>query len=93
MLRYTNLFSPNDYEENEIILLKTFSITEKIKKNYIALFAVNIEHLENLKHHTKTLVFSIICNKLKNEDGSIDIFKILALIDNIKLNYKYESII
>ena len=50
---------------------------------------VNIEHLENLKH-TKTLVFSIICSKLKNHDGSIDIFKILALIDNIKLNYKYE---
>ena len=46
----------------------------------------------------KTLVFSIICRERKNEDEKIfkeeepiEIFKILALTENIQLIYKYES--
>ena len=45
-----------------------------------------------------TLVFSIICRERKNEDEkifkeeeSIEIFKILALTENIQLIYKYKS--
>ena len=48
LLDYTNLFSPNDYEKNDKII---FSITKRMK-NYIALFAVSIENLKNLKYHT-----------------------------------------
>ena len=55
---------------------------------------VSIENLKNLKHNTswkrKTLVLSIICSKYKNEDEkifkeeeSIEILKILDLIENI----------
>ena len=61
-------------------------------KKCIALFVVSIENLENLKYHTsfeKTLVFSIICSKCKNEDErffkdeeSIEILKVLRLIEN-----------
>ena len=50
-LDYTNLFSPNDYEKNENIILKYFQYLKR-GKNYIALFAVSIENLENLKYHT-----------------------------------------
>ena len=42
-LNFTNSFSPNDYEKNDKI---------KRLKNYIALFAVSIENLRNLKYHT-----------------------------------------
>ena len=68
-------------------------------ENYIALFVVSIENLKNLKHHTsqkKILVLSIIFSKCKNEDEkifkeeeSIEILKILALLDNIE---KYQNI-
>ena len=61
-------------------------------KKCIALVAVSIEILKNLKYHTsfeKTLVFSIICSKCKNEDErffkdeeSIEILKVLGLIEN-----------
>ena len=40
LLEYTNLFS-----------IKIFSIIKKMK-NYIALFAVSMENLQNLKYHT-----------------------------------------
>ena len=48
---YTNLFSPNDYEKNDEIMLKYFQQLKRWK-NYIALFAVSIENLKNLKYHT-----------------------------------------
>ena len=61
-------------------------------KKCIALFAVSIENLENLKYHTslkKALVFSVICSKSKNEDErffkdeeSIEILKTFDLIEN-----------
>ena len=38
LLEYANLFSPNDYEQNDKILLKI-----KRWKNYIALFVANIK--------------------------------------------------
>ena len=62
-----------------------FSITKKIK-SYTALFAVSIENLKNLKYHTsqKKTVFSIICTKkMFKEEESIEILKILGLIENI----------
>ena len=47
LLGYTNSFS-NDYEKNDKII---FLMTKKMKKLYIALFAVTIEYLKNLKGH------------------------------------------
>ena len=40
LLHYKNLFSPNDYEENDNKILKYFQSL----KSYIALFAVRIEN-------------------------------------------------
>ena len=51
LLDYTNLFSPNDYEKNNKIILKYFQWLKR-SANYIASFAVSIENLENLKYHT-----------------------------------------
>ena len=55
---------------------------------------VNTENLKNLKYHTfleKTLVLSFICSKCNNEDQkiieneeSIEILKVLGLINNIE---------
>ena len=42
LLESTNLFSPNDYEKNEKIILKRW-------KNYIVWFVVNIENSKNLR--------------------------------------------
>ena len=90
LLDYTNLFSPNDYEKNDNT--KIFSILKRWK-NYTALFVLSIKYMKNLKYHTsstKTLVLSIVCSKCKNEDEklftekeSIEILKIVGLIQNI----------
>ena len=50
LLDYTNLFSVSDYEKNDKIILKYL---QKLKRwtNYIALFAISIENLKNLKYH------------------------------------------
>ena len=32
LLDYTNLFSPNDYEKNDKMMLKIFSVPKKMKK-------------------------------------------------------------
>ena len=42
-------FSPNDYDKNDRIILKYFEILKR-RKNYIVLFAVSIENLQNLKY-------------------------------------------
>ena len=47
LLDYASLFSANFYEKNDIKILKYFEL--KRWKNYIALFAVNIENLNNEK--------------------------------------------
>ena len=51
LLEHTNLFSPNDYKRNDKIISKYFQWLKRWK-NYIALFAVSIETLKNLKYHT-----------------------------------------
>ena len=63
-------------------------------KEFIVLFAVNIESLKILKYHIffqKKLAVSIICYKCGNEDKkiskeeeSVDILKILDLIGNME---------
>ena len=50
LLDYTNLFSPNNYEKNDKIILRYFQNYKKLR-NYIALFAVIIENLKILKYH------------------------------------------
>ena len=57
------------------------------------LFAVSIENLRKLEHHPleKTLVLCIVCSKCKNEgekilkeeEESIEILKILGLIEKM----------
>ena len=44
LLNYTNLFSPDDYENQKMVYLYLY--------NYIALFAISIENLKSLKYHT-----------------------------------------
>ena len=48
-LNYVNLFSPNDYEKNDKLIVKYF---QQLKRwtNYIALFVVSIENLKNLNN-------------------------------------------
>ena len=50
LLDHEKLFSPNDYEKNDVIILKYFQKLKR-RKNYTALFAVSIENLKNLKYH------------------------------------------
>ena len=52
-LDYIYIFSPNDYEKNDKIILKYF-LQIKRWKNYIALFVVSIENLKNLKYHSSS---------------------------------------
>ena len=73
-LDHTNLFSHNEYEKNDKIILQYWKF-EKPEISYL---------LE------KTLVLSIICSKEKNEDEtifkeeeSIEISKVLGLIENV----------
>ena len=47
LLDYTNLFSPNEYDKNDKIILQYFEL-------YIALFVLSIENLKNLKYHTSS---------------------------------------
>ena len=42
LLDYTNLLSPNDYEKNDKIILKSFQLLSRWK-NYITLFVVFIK--------------------------------------------------
>ena len=46
-LDYTNLFSPNDFEKNDKIILKYFQQNLN-KLKCIVMFAINIEHLKKL---------------------------------------------
>ena len=67
-------------------------------KNYIVLFVASIENFEKPKTSyplEKTLVLSIVCSKCKNEDQkifkkeeSIEILKILGLINNVEEHQK-----
>ena len=46
ILKYTNLFSPNKYKKNNIIILKYFQWWKSI-----VMFAINTENLKTLKYH------------------------------------------
>ena len=50
LLEYTNLFSPSKYKNNYKIILKYFQWNLN-KLKCIALFAINIENLKELKYH------------------------------------------
>ena len=50
-LDYAKLFSPNNYDKNDKVILKYFQKLKRLK-NYIALFAVSIKNLKKLKYHT-----------------------------------------
>ena len=51
LLDYTNLFSPDDYDKNDKIILKHLQQLKRWK-NYILLFVACTKNLENLKYHT-----------------------------------------
>ena len=53
LLDYTNLFSLNDYDKNDKMILKYFN-NDKDEKIVLLLqlFAVSIENMKNLKYHT-----------------------------------------
>ena len=53
IIAYTNLFSPNEYEKNDKIILKYFhELKGQNEKHYVVLFVVSIENLKILKYHT-----------------------------------------
>ena len=51
LLDCTNLFSPNEYEKNDKIMLEQFQCLKRWK-DYVALFAISIKNLKNLRDHT-----------------------------------------
>ena len=72
-LDYTNLFCPNDYEKNDKIILKYEKIikrSKKMKKLYCVICGKyrNFEKRKTSYLLGKTLGFSIIISKCKNED-------------------------
>ena len=63
-----------------------------MKKKYIVLSVISIKNSKTLKYYTSSIkkVFSFICDKcssndykLFKEEESIEILKVLGLIDNI----------
>ena len=90
LLDCTNLFSPNDYEKNDKVILKYFHRLKRWK-NYFVLFAISII---NLKYHTiplrKIIISFYYFSKCKYEDEklfkekeSVEVLNILGLIENI----------
>ena len=53
LLKYTNLFRPNDYEKNDKIMLKYFqqNLNNLLYRSIVSIvmFAINIENLKKLK--------------------------------------------
>ena len=78
MLDYTNLFSPNqyenDYKDNNNNDNKSFSITKMVKMNkiYFVIWG-KYRKFKNTKIYIfgKILVRYIICSKFENQDGAI----------------------
>ena len=92
LLEYTNLFSPNEYEKENKKILKYFQQLKRWKKIYCVICGKyrKFQKSEISFIFVKTLVLSIIRSKCKNEDenifkeeASIEILKILGLIENI----------
>ena len=90
---YTNLSFPKKYEMNDKIILKTFSVTKKIKiKRYLLRYLWQVQKIKSkiLYIFEKILVLSTICSKCINEDEkvfkeeeSIEVLIILGLFKNI----------
>ena len=89
---YANLFSPNDYENNDKIIKKILIYIKKVgmRKIYCTK-CKKYKEFKKLKASYKTLLLSNICNKCRSEakqifkeKESIEIFKILGLITNIE---------
>ena len=78
---------------NDKIILKTFSVTKKIKiKRYLLRYLWQVQKIKSkiLYIFEKILVLSTICSKCINEDGkvfkeeeSIEVLIILGLFKNI----------
>ena len=92
LIGYTNLLFPNDYEKNDKIILKRFSIAKEMKKIYCVICGKHRKFEKPKMSYLlkKILVFSIVCSKCKNEDEKIfkgeestKILKVLGLIENI----------
>ena len=70
LLDYANLFSPNDYQKNDKIILKYFQDEKKMKKIY-CIICGKYKVFEKPKISyplEKSLLLSIICCKWKKED-------------------------
>ena len=68
LLHYSNLFSPNDYEKNDNIILKRF---QELKRCVICVICGKYRKFEKPKKPyllEKTLPLSIICSNCMNED-------------------------
>ena len=53
LLVYTNSFSPNEYENNDKLILKYFQELKRLRwKKSTLLFVVRTENLKTLKYHT-----------------------------------------
>ena len=90
LLDDTNLFSPNDYEKDDKMILKYFQQLKR-QKLYCATCSTH-RKFENPKipYLFEKTALSIVCNMCKNEDEklfneeeSIEILKNLGLIENI----------
>ena len=86
LLGYTKLFSSNDYEKNDKIMLKYFQSLKRWKKLF-CIICGKYRASEKLK---TSLVISVNCSKCKNKDDklfkkkeSIEILKSLGLIENV----------
>ena len=93
MLECKCFFSPNDYEKNDKIILKYFQWLKRCK-NCIALFAVSIENLKNLKYHTslKNISFFFYLQYVQGWRWNIYIYNIYIYISIYIYIYIYEIV-
>ena len=101
LLDSATLFSPNDCEKNDIIILKYFQWNLN-KLKCIVMFVINIKSFKKLKYTFlknglsifKKASLSIVYRKcgheykkiFKEEEDLIEILKIIGLINNIKVS-------
>ena len=92
LLYYTNLFSPNEYQKNDKIILKHFQYLKSLRWKNLLRYLWKYRKFENPKISyicEKTFVFSIVCSKFENEDEktfkeeSIEILKIHNYFKNM----------
>ena len=73
LLDYTNLFSPNEYEKNDKVVLKYFQQLKRWKKLYCVICGKYRKFEQSKISYLleKTLVLSIICSKWKKQDEDL----------------------